>query len=859
MNKRTNQFKTCQRIFVTALLFILVTSPHYASLAYLPANPGSQARVALAAAPHRPNDFTALAAASSLEGWLTTLWRDPINGSAAPAYFLTTASGERFPLDFSLQPSNAPEYLALSQYVRVRGIWNTERSTFQIAQIQESNQPAITEFAADPDHPSWIIEDGHIIGNTPWITVLCKFSDVSAEPQSLAFFQSQYNNTYPGLDHYWREASDDHLTLAGSAVSGWHTLPGTAASYYTQDGYFDTTRAFNDCIAAADSQVDFSAYFGVNLMFNALIGYYAAGYGSCGFYELEGENRAAGVTWTFPSVYGDLAILTHEMGHGYCLGHSYVNQDSYPYNNAWDVMSNDRYNCTYHPIFGCLPQHTLAENKHMRGWVDEAQTITINTPTLQTISLERTAEPLGQDPRLVRIYLDDLMYYTLETRMQVSYDQKLPGDAVIIHRYDYAPRLIDLDNDGDSADESAMWQVGETFIDSFYPITFTVASSTVSAFQIELEVGQMPTFVNCASQSFIPASECEALLAFYASTDGENWQEHPGWLDNTNPCNWNGVVCSGGHVAMLVFYSDLNGSIPPEIADLSYLSWLILQSNYLVGEIPSSLGNLTNLTFLELVASLSGDLPSSLGNLANLNTLRIGLTNIDGPIPPELGNLDKLAQLSLNSNKLTGSIPSELGSLESLKGLGLSDNQLEGSIPAAIGDLSNLEVLHLGQNKLSGEVPVSLLQLTKLINIFLDYNAVKATDPDVHTLLDTLNPGWETKQTYPPAGFTGFLSALTKFYLRWDFSFNYLLPGYFEISYADPADWVWHVYGHTEDTWATAYQIADLDASHPYAFRIRTLTLPHQFNQNEVWSEYSPIIELDPSQFSFTFLPVILR
>ena len=39
---------------------------------------------------------------------------------------------------------------------------------------------------------------------------------------------------------------------------------------------------------------------------------------------------------------------------------------------------------------------------------------------------------------------------------------------------------------------------------------------------------QTPPF-DCATVTEIPRSECEALVAFYTSTDGANWRNNTGW------------------------------------------------------------------------------------------------------------------------------------------------------------------------------------------------------------------------------------------------------------------------------------------------------------------------------------------
>ncbi|MDM8562480.1 hypothetical protein QUF54_03915, partial [Candidatus Marithioploca araucensis] len=50
-------------------------------------------------------------------------------------------------------------------------------------------------------------------------------------------------------------------------------------------------------------------------------------------------------------------------------------------------------------------------------------------------------------------------------------------------------------------------------------------------------------FVNC-NVTDIPSSECEVLIAFYNSTDGDNWSNRSGWPLTNTACNWYGVTCS---------------------------------------------------------------------------------------------------------------------------------------------------------------------------------------------------------------------------------------------------------------------------------------------------------------------------
>ncbi|KAL3721030.1 hypothetical protein ACJRO7_005793 [Eucalyptus globulus] len=93
---------------------------------------------------------------------------------------------------------------------------------------------------------------------------------------------------------------------------------------------------------------------------------------------------------------------------------------------------------------------------------------------------------------------------------------------------------------------------------------------------------------------------------------------------------------------------------------LEYLNVIDLSSNNFIGEIPNSVGSLTELRLL---------------NISN--------NNLTGPIPSSLANLIQLESLDLSSNKLSGMIPPALTHLIFLAFFNVSDNHLSGPIPQA--------------------------------------------------------------------------------------------------------------------------------------------------------------------------------
>jgi Leucine-rich repeat (LRR) protein len=221
---------------------------------------------------------------------------------------------------------------------------------------------------------------------------------------------------------------------------------------------------------------------------------------------------------------------------------------------------------------------------------------------------------------------------------------------------------------------------------------------------------------NCGTVTDVPRIECEALVALYESTNGAGWTNNTNWLLTNTVGNWNGVVVSASHVAVLnLAYNQLTGTIPSELIQLSNLTVLDLHYNQLSGTIPSELGQLSKFEFLFLCDNrLTGTIPSELGQLSNLAGLYLHNNHLTGMIPKELGNLTNLLTLHLGSNHLTGTIPKELGNLTRVRMLNLHHNQLWGSMPSEIGNLTKLLHFDISHNYISGDVPASFANLVNL-------------------------------------------------------------------------------------------------------------------------------------------------
>ncbi|KAB1226531.1 hypothetical protein CJ030_MR1G018138 [Morella rubra] len=188
------------------------------------------------------------------------------------------------------------------------------------------------------------------------------------------------------------------------------------------------------------------------------------------------------------------------------------------------------------------------------------------------------------------------------------------------------------------------------------------------------------------------------------------------------------IPSSIAHMTNLKFLSlslnQINGSIPPEIGSLNNLVDLRISLNKLmIGPIPSTLANLTKLQVLFLSGNQhSGSIPPEIGMLKNLLRLDLSYNNLIGPLPSTTGN-------STNLQHLNGSIPSEVRMPNKLFNLDLSGNKINGSIPAGLGNLKNLLRLNLQFNNITGSIPADLAKSEALEELLLSHNNLTGSIP----------------------------------------------------------------------------------------------------------------------------------
>ncbi|CAM0878520.1 unnamed protein product [Alopecurus aequalis] len=160
------------------------------------------------------------------------------------------------------------------------------------------------------------------------------------------------------------------------------------------------------------------------------------------------------------------------------------------------------------------------------------------------------------------------------------------------------------------------------------------------------------------------------------------------------------------------------------LGNCTELQMLSLSGNRLSGDVPRSLGNLSDqLERLYLANNqLSGYIPSGVANLGSLIIVSLGWNNFIGVVPEWIGTLKNMQKLGLEKNYLTGVLPSSLANLSQLGGLYLYSNQFIGRIPPSFGTFPMLEELDISTNNLHGWVPHEIFIIPTIYIIDLSFN-----------------------------------------------------------------------------------------------------------------------------------------
>eukprot|EP00985_Skeletonema_marinoi_P018994 scaffold10753_cov87-Skeletonema_marinoi.AAC.5 len=224
--------------------------------------------------------------------------------------------------------------------------------------------------------------------------------------------------------------------------------------------------------------------------------------------------------------------------------------------------------------------------------------------------------------------------------------------------------------------------------------------------------------------------EKPSLMKIYEGTNGENWTNKAGWMDNTiDHCQWYGISCD----------------------DEGYVIGIDLRDNNLAGQFPTYTE--TGATFIFQIWMFA---KKGLGNLLRLKRVDLANNKLTGTIDYRpLYNILSLAHFDVSGNQLGGEVDVlvtssvthadfsnnlftsmhrfekyKVSPLQTLRFCDVSNNLIEKDATDLLENIPpNIEQFSASNNEIHGELPALLNDLPKLSQFSMSSNALSGSLP----------------------------------------------------------------------------------------------------------------------------------
>lgn len=346
-----------------------------------------------------------------------------------------------------------------------------------------------------PLKPEQPVTPGEAILFRPTAVVLAKFPDVECEPFSKGALQRMFLGPYPSIDHYVQRSTSGRVSLRGTQVVGWVTLP-KSRQYYQSRPYPNETVA-QDALQVADPSLDLRQFDLLTIYTNAVVagvssagGIHAAPDGVdrewvwCVIEPLEGMDRLFGLT-------------AHELGHALGLSHSSTVQGAPSW---WTGMGM--------VMSGGVPRTYSGFDRFALNGIPPKQIVTVTGSEARIVELSNVNDSGSAGHRLIQVPAEvGHAYYTIELRQPDNlYDRApmLPDAGVIIHEVVPGRGGVSIDPFSNSAGgcnslvipppgysaaeaEKRAWHAGQEFADPRSGVRVKVLEATDNRCRVSVQ------------------------------------------------------------------------------------------------------------------------------------------------------------------------------------------------------------------------------------------------------------------------------------------------------------------------------------------------------------------------------------
>jgi hypothetical protein len=170
------------------------------------------------------------------------------------------------------------------------------------------------------------------------------------------------------------------------------------------------------------------------------------------------------------------------------------------------------------------------------------------------------------------------------------------------------------------------------------------------------------------------------------------WASNGGIYDeawNQEECEWPAIVCVEQAISGANNSSNSSMNVVTEIngPDSEWIGF---------GSISPDLALLTSLTFFDLSSKdLTGTLPWSIGQWINLITFNVHKNALTGSLHTSIGEWTNLQRFSVYDNALTGTIPTSIAQWSGIQTVLLDTNHLDGTVPEGICQYRSVDLTFL--------------------------------------------------------------------------------------------------------------------------------------------------------------------